>query len=121
MKLVVIESPYAGNIEENVRYARACMLDCLSRNEAPFASHLLYTQPGVLHDEIPVQRALGINAGLAWRRVADLTAFYVDYGWSHGMREALKLLQSEKRPYEVRRLSNGGDDAVLGVAERGAA
>ena len=51
MRLVIVESPYAGDIEANVAYARACLGDCLSRGEAPFACHLLYTQPGVLRDE----------------------------------------------------------------------
>jgi hypothetical protein len=54
--LVVVESPYAGNIERNLRYLRACMADCLRRGEAPFASHGLYTQPGVLRDELPKDR-----------------------------------------------------------------
>jgi hypothetical protein len=38
--------------------------------EAPIASHLLYTQPGVLRDEIPEERRHGIDAGLAWGAVA---------------------------------------------------
>ena len=53
MELVVLESPFAGNVEMNIHYARACMADCLARGEAPFASHLLYTQPGILDDDIP--------------------------------------------------------------------
>jgi hypothetical protein len=48
MKLVIIESPYAGEVEANVAYARACMRDSLGHGEAPIASHLLYTQPGIL-------------------------------------------------------------------------
>lgn len=42
MRRVVIESPYAGDVERNVRYARASLSDCLRRGEAPLASHLLY-------------------------------------------------------------------------------
>ena len=42
MVLVLLESPYAGYVERNLAYARACMRDCLLRGEAPFASHLLY-------------------------------------------------------------------------------
>lgn len=42
MKLVVVESPYAGDVERNLRYLRAAMADCLARGEAPFASHGLY-------------------------------------------------------------------------------
>lgn len=69
MELVIIESPYAGtrdDIESNVEYARAAMHDCLTRGEAPYASHLLYTQPGVLRDEVPEERRLGIEAGIPY-------------------------------------------------------
>src|SRR5690606_36634803 len=82
-KLVLIESPYAGDIDRNVRYAKACMRDSLSRGEAPYASHLLYTQ--VLDDAAPEQRRQGIEAGFAWGRHAELVAFYVDFGMSSGM------------------------------------
>lgn len=104
MKLVIIESPYAGDIRANVEYARACMRDALNRGEAPIASHLLYTQPGILKDEIPEERQWGIDAGLAWRRVAELTAFYVDRGWSRGMLAAKALYEAEGFPFEVRTL-----------------
>lgn len=50
MILVIIESPYAGDVDRNLEYLRAAMRDCLKRGEAPFASHALYTQPGVLDD-----------------------------------------------------------------------
>ena len=80
MRLVVLESPYAGNVERNVAYARACLADCLARGEAPIASHLLYTQPGVLDDTNPEQRKLGINAGFAWNRFADAVVVYEDLG-----------------------------------------
>lgn len=85
MKLVIIESPYAGDIERNVEYARRCVRDSLARGEAPIASHLLYTQPGILRDEIDEERQWGIDAGLAWRRVADMTAVYADHGTTSGM------------------------------------
>ena len=71
MRPVVLESPYAGNVEENVAYARAAIRDSLLRGEAPIASHLLYTQPGILKDDVPDERQLGIEAGLAWRFVAE--------------------------------------------------
>ncbi len=48
MKLVILESPYAGHVDANVAYARMAMHDSLLRGEAPIASHLLYTQPDVL-------------------------------------------------------------------------
>ena len=40
---VIIESPYTGDVERNLEYARRCMRDSIKRGEAPFASHLLYT------------------------------------------------------------------------------
>lgn len=66
MRLVVLESPYSGRdlaeVDRNIRYARACMADCIRRGEAPYASHLLFTQPGILRDEVPEERKLGIAA-----------------------------------------------------------
>lgn len=85
LRLVILESPFAGDIERNLRYARACLHDCLLRGEAPIASHLLYTQPGVLNDDVPQERQWGINAGLAWGRVAQAAVFYTDLNWSNGM------------------------------------
>lgn len=90
MRLVILESPYAGDIERNVRYARACVRDCLSRGEAPLASHLLYTQPGILCDEVPDECVWGIKAGFAWRRHAIATVVYTDLGISSGMRYGIE-------------------------------
>src|SRR5690625_2495112 len=89
LRLVVVESPYAGEVEANLAYARAAVADCLARGEAPVASHLLYTQPGVLDDNDPAQRRLGIDAGLAWHRVASAVVVYTDLGVSAGMRAAI--------------------------------
>lgn len=103
-RLVVIESPYAGDVEANIEFARACINDSLLRGEAPIASHLLFTQPGVLDDTDPMQRTLGINAGLAWQRVADLVAVYTDRGISKGMAAAIEHARSVRTAVEFRRL-----------------
>ena len=42
MKLVVVESPLAGDVERNVAYAKQAGMDCLRRGEAPYASHLFF-------------------------------------------------------------------------------
>lgn len=47
MIFVIVESPYAGDVERNTAYARAAVRDCLMRGEAPFASHLLYMAYGI--------------------------------------------------------------------------
>jgi hypothetical protein len=105
VKRVIIESPYAGDVDRNLRYLRAAMRDCLLRGEAPYASHALYTQPGVLDDTIPRERDLGITAGVAWRDVADLTVFYVDLGWSAGMLRGFEHCKSNGLLYTTRQLA----------------
>lgn len=104
IKLVIIESPYAGDVDRNVAYARACVRDSLSRGEAPIASHLLYTQPGILRDGIPEERKWGIEAGLAWGRVAEATVVYVDHGVSEGMQKGIDRADGEGREVIRRRL-----------------
>ena len=86
MKRVILESPYAGDVDRNVAYARACLRDSLLRGEAPIASHLLYTQPGVLRDEDRAERVRGIIAGLAWITDAESSVVYTDLGITEGMR-----------------------------------
>lgn len=100
MRLVILESPYAGNVQVNQAYCRRAILDCLSRGEAPLASHLLYTQ--VLDDTVPAQRALGIEAGLAWGSKAEATVVYKDLGISPGMQLGIERAAREGRTIEYR-------------------
>lgn len=101
-KRVILESPYKGNsyedLETNLAYARRAMRDALLRNEAPFLSHLLYTQEGVLDDTIESERQLGIDAGLVWSEASDYSVIYVDRGISKGMNYGI-----------VKALNNGKD------------
>lgn len=76
----------AAEGELHLAYGRAAIRDSLQRGESPYASHLLYTQPGILDDTDAAERQLGIAAGFAWRHVAHLTAVYADLGISTGMR-----------------------------------
>jgi hypothetical protein len=105
MPLVLIESPYAGDVEKNIAYARACMRDSLYRGEAPFAMHLLYTQPGILNDAVPEERNWGIEAGLAWGKFAEITAVYSDLGITPGMEIGIQRAIQEGRKIEYRELA----------------
>lgn len=107
MRLVILESPFAGDVERNIRYARACLRDSLMRGEAPLASHLLYTQEGVLDDNNKEERQLGIDAGLAWGERADATVVYVDNGITKGMVEGIHRARTEGRTVELRSLFAG--------------
>ena len=104
MRVVILESPYAGKVKLNTRYARACLADCLKRGEAPFASHLLYTQPGVLDDNDPEERERGIRAGFEYRSVATMTVVYTDLGTSSGMRYGISHAAQDGQPIEYRTL-----------------
>lgn len=115
--LVVVESPYAGDIALNVAYARACMADCLARGEAPYASHLLYTQPGVLRDEIPEERVKGIAAGFAWGDKAARRVVYTDLGMSSGMVAGVKRAGMIGQPVEFRELGPAALQVVRDEAE----
>lgn len=102
MRLVILESPYAGDVEANIAYARRCVKDSLERGESPLASHLLYTQPGILDDTNPDERKLGIDAGLAWRTVADYSVVYADLGISPGMKYGIRAALDAGRPVQFR-------------------
>jgi hypothetical protein len=112
MRKVVLESPYAGDIERNVKYARRAVRDSLSRGEAPIASHLLYTQPEILKDHISEERQWGIDAGLVWKDAAEATVMYIDYGMSEGMKLGLKHAKSKSHRVEFRKIGKNKDFTV---------
>lgn len=106
IRRVQLESPFRGETDEQteefLRYGLRAMAHSLSLGEAPFASHLLYTQ--VLDDKDPEQRRQGIEAGLAWGRAADATVVYSDYGVSSGMQQGIDRAVDQLRPVEFRRI-----------------
>lgn len=100
MKFAIIESPFAPRdktlkadsvdykfeVQQNQDYARRASHILLTEfNTAPFASHLLYTQPFILDDTIEAERNLGISAGLELAKRADMSAVFYDLGISSGM------------------------------------
>ena len=119
-KLVVIESPVAGTspdkdtrdreVVRNIFYARACLRDSFTRGEYPFASHLLYTQLGVLNDNDEAERRLGMEARLAWVALALTTAVYNDLGISSGMRVGIERAIAHGRTVEHRSLGSDWEE-----------
>jgi len=104
MERVVLESPYSGDVERNVAYARRCVRDSLSRGEAPIASHLLYTQKGILEDNVPGERRQGMRAGFAWLEVAGKSVVYTDFGVSEGMKRGIAAAENAEVPIEYREI-----------------
>ena len=107
---VILESPYAGDVAANVTYARACVRDSVLRGEAPIASHLLFTQDGILDDDKPEERKIGIEAGLAWLGSTDAMVVYTDRGISNGMKAAIAEAERLHVPIEYRRLGAVGEE-----------
>lgn len=123
MQLAYIESPFKGeNWEQtrrNVFYARLCVRDSLLRGEAPYASHLFFTQAGILNDAIQEERDLGIAAGQTLGDKFDLRAVYEDFGISKGMQYGIARAQKTGQAIEHRKLSlvTNLDEALRQIAD----
>lgn len=121
MKKVIVESPFMYRSENeservigqlrNTMYARLALRDCILRGETPYASHLLLTQPGILDDDNSNERRLGIDAGLEFGKICDMSAFYTDLGYSTGMKYGLQSAQDVGRPIDKRQL-DGWNNAL---------
>lgn len=110
MRLVVIESPYSGDIERNLIYLHNCIKDCISRGETPYASHLMLT--GALDDGNPEERVVGIEAGLHWADAAEAVVVYTDYGISEGMVSSIAAHEVAGRTIEKRAIGLRCNDTV---------
>ncbi|MFR4783806.1 MAG: DUF4406 domain-containing protein [Pilosibacter sp.] len=85
-RLVYIASPYAGDIQSNVEFAKAACRFAVSQGATPLAVHLLY--PQILDDRIPDERTAGIQMGLRVLRACDELWVCGDF-ISHGMQAEL--------------------------------
>lgn len=108
MRTVVVESPYGSRdpieVLINEAYLMLCLQDCLARGEAPFASHALYTRPGVLRDQDIEERRLGMQAGFAIGAKLEATIVYTDLGLTDGMAKGVAHAHSAGRVVEKRSL-----------------
>jgi hypothetical protein len=109
---VIVESPFAGGFN-NVKYSRQCIRDCLDRGESPFASHLLYTQKGILDDSIIEERRKGIDAAIGWLEVADYVAVYMDLGVTTGMVYGITRAAKLGKPIKLRWIRDGVREQVI--------
>ena len=103
MKPVIIESPYAGDVERNRAYLNAAILDCVRRGETPYASHKMLVDS--LDDLVEEERTAGIHAGFAMAEALGATTarvFYIDHGMSGGMRYGLEHAEKMGQPVTYR-------------------
>lgn len=118
MKLVYICSPYAGDIESNVGFAKAACHYAMRQGCAPVAVHLLY--PQFLDDATPSEREAGIRMGL--RVLAACEELWVcGTHISSGMRQ--EIAEAKRLGIPIRYVTaaqiQGGADIKQRTAEAG--
>lgn len=92
--IICIESPCKPigefSFDNNRQYLRNAMQVVFREGHIPIASHALYAFSGMLDDNNPTERALGIKAGFELAKRADEAWFFMDHGMSSGMKAAQK-------------------------------
>ena len=107
-KLVYIASPYAGDVESNVLFAKDACRYAIQQGAAPVAAHLLY--PQLLDDRIPEEREAGLRMGLRVLEACD-ELWLCGESISAGMQKELEAAEGWGIP--VRRVSRQEMDSSL--------
>lgn len=112
MKLIYVASPYAGEVEKNMEFAKKACRFCVEQGHAFFAPHLLY--PQLLDDRVQAERQTGLDMGIAMLPRCDELWCYggrISLGMHSEMEEADRLGIPVRR---VREMENG---FVIGAPE----
>lgn len=88
MKLIYVASPYAGDIEKNIAFAKRACRYVMEQGHAFFAPHLLY--PQILDDTDPEERKTGLKLGLRMLEICD-ELWVCDDRISTGMEAEIEL------------------------------
>ena len=91
-KLVYLASPYAGDVQENVKTARRACRYAMEQGVTPIAVHLIY--PQFLNDGLPEERETGLQMGLRVLKACDelwLFGDYISAGMQRELEEAKRL------------------------------
>lgn len=103
-RLVIIESPYSNDdltmVNRHTLYAKQCLKDSFKRGEAPFSSHILYSD--ALNYRVRIDKDIGLISHVSWIAVCDLVAVYVDFGLSEGMQLAVNVAKIKHKRIEYR-------------------
>ena len=88
-KLIYICSPYRGEVERNLQYARELTRIALDNDFVPITPHLYITQ--AVNDEVPEEREKGMAAGKELLKHCKYILIGSKYGLSEGMLEEIRL------------------------------
>ena len=100
---VILESPFAGDVKNNVHYAKYAINYFSQQGFAPMASHLSSTN--FLDDTIKEQRDLGIDRGLDIANGKN-SIVAIDRGISGGMEYGVQRAINEGRKYSFVTISD---------------
>lgn len=89
-KIAYICSPYRGDIQRNVEYAKELTEEAIKRGYAPIVPHIYL--PLVLDDSNQASRALGLELALTLLRKCDVILVGKRYGTTPGM--LMEILES---------------------------
>lgn len=95
MKIIFVSSPYAGDVEKNIEFAKQACHYVIAEGNAFFCPHLLY--PQVLDDNNPEERKQGIEMGKQLLLTCDELWAFGDR-ISHGMFEEIEYARQNEIP-----------------------
>lgn len=111
MKLIYVASPYAGDVERNIAFAKKACRHVMEQGHAFFAPHLLY--PQLLNDADPQERQAGLDMGLAMLPRCDELWCYGEHT-SSGMR--MEIEEANKLGIPIRRVRE--QDNIFFISEQ---
>lgn len=108
--LVYVCSPYRGDTERNITYARELTRAALEYGYTPITPHLYLTQ--ALDDENPEERELGMLAGQELLKRCEYILIGSRYGISEGMQQEIMIAHEAR--LKVLALTKKGLEKVYG-------
>lgn len=111
MKRVFICSRYGGDIDDNVRRAKAMCKRVADRGDAPYAPHLLC--PRFLNEESRNERNTGILIGLEFLSVCHEMLVDTSRGISEGM--STEIAYAVLHDIPIVRVDASGWSKILGI------
>lgn len=97
---VYVASPYAGDTVKNTEAAIGYCRRVIDEGYMPIASHILYAASGMLRDDDPTERDLGLMFGLALLKLCDEVWVFGDP--SPGMRQEIDEAKRLKKPVKYK-------------------
>ena len=98
MKTAYICSPYKGETEMNVEYAKELTKEAIKRGYAPVTPHLYLTQ--CLDDNKTKERELWLDIALSLVEKCDTILIGTKYTISEGMRKEIQIAYELQKLFE---------------------